>query len=299
MKRLLCLCLLFALVASFAACTQVQPNVPSVTVDTTPSDTTPTDTIPAPTSPTEPTPPPTTPPTDPPPTTPPTDPPPTTPPTDPPPTDPPEKLLVVIDPGHQAKGNYSQEPIGPGATEMKAKVSSGTQGRFTGLAEYKLNLMVSLKLKEILEKRGYEVILTRESHDVDLSNSQRAQIANEAEADAFIRIHANGSEDPSVSGAMTICQTPNNPYNGYLFAQSYALSACVLDGLVAATGCVREYVWQTDTMSGINWCTVPVTIVEMGYMTNQQEDVLLSQEDYQWKIAYGIADGIDAYFARN
>lgn len=211
-----------------------------------------------------------------------------------------EKPCIVIDAGHQLNADYGKEPVGPGSTELKTRVSAGTTGVSTGIPEYELNLAVSLLLQQELTARGYTVVMTRTENDVSISNAERAQIANTQQAGAFIRVHANASESAAASGIMTICMTPSNPYNGALYEKSRALSDCVLERLGAALDKPQNErtLWQTDTMTGINYSEVPVTIVEMGFMTNPSEDEAMATDAYRAKIAAGIADGVDAYFRR-
>ncbi len=208
----------------------------------------------------------------------------------------PKNRMIAIDAGHQSKGNNEKEPIGPGSTKTKPKVSSGTRGVATDVPEYKLNLVIALKVKEELMNRGYEVYMIRETHDVNLSNRERAEIANESGADLFIRIHADGSENSRVSGTSTLYPSKDNPYVAYLYKDSYALSKAIVDAMCDRTGAKNRGAIARDDMSGINWCTIPVSIIEMGYMSNPEEDKLMQTEEYQEKLVQGICDGIDAYY---
>ena len=204
--------------------------------------------------------------------------------------------VICLDAGHQGKANTEQEPLGPGSSELKTKVSTGTQGRTTGVPEYVVNLQVALKLQKLLEDRGYEVLMIRTTHEVNISNAERAQIANEAGVDAFVRIHCNGVDDTSVNGFLAMIQTPQNPWNGDKYAEFKRLAQCIVDEACAVTGAKNMGLLETDGMTGINWCQVPTALVEMGFMTNPEEDAKLVEDAYQDLLAAGIANGLDKYF---
>lgn len=204
--------------------------------------------------------------------------------------------IVCIDPGHQQSGISEQEPNGPGSSVMKAKLATGTTGVATGKNESELTLEVSLKLRDELQARGYQVVMIRETQDCPSSNAERAVTANESGAEIFVRIHANGSDDPNVNGAVCFAPSTSNPYVASIAEQCQNLSRLVVDGLCAATGANNLDIQLTDDMTGINWCQIPVTIVEMGFMTNPTEDQNMSDPAYQQKMVEGIANGIDGYF---
>ena len=206
--------------------------------------------------------------------------------------------IVAIDPGHQAPDvdMSAKEPNAPGSTVMKAKATSGTQGRYTGVGEYELNLTIALKLRSALEACGYEVVLTRENNETGISNSERAQLANESGANVMIRIHANGAESSSASGAMALIGSADNKYVGDLYDESNRLASDVLNAYCASTGMKNGEVQTSDTMTGINWSKIPVMILEMGFMTNETDDRNMENSDYQDRMVKGIVDGLNVYF---
>ena len=208
-----------------------------------------------------------------------------------------DQIIIALDPGHQGPdaGMMGEEEDGPGSGIMKAKTTSGTAGRFTGLAEYQLNLDIAKQVKACLAERGFQVVMTRENHETSVSNQDRAKIANESGAELCVRIHANGSESPESAGALCLVMSPDNPYAGGLYEESFRLAEKVLNSYCAATGIYNRGVQTDDTMTGINWSQVPVIILEMGFMTNQQDDMQMADPEFQQKMAEGIANGIDSY----
>ena len=205
---------------------------------------------------------------------------------------------ICIDPGHQEHANLEQEPIGPGAAETKPKVSAGTQGIQTGTPEYKVTLIVAMQLKSELEKRGYTVIMTRTENNVNISNIERANIANQAGVDAFLRIHCDGSVIESWNGISILAKTQWNPYDNTLADECNQLASDLLTAMCQATGAKNNGVSARDDMSGLNWCKVPSVLIEMGYLTNIAEEQKLLNPEYQAKLVQGMANGLDKYLGR-
>ncbi len=203
--------------------------------------------------------------------------------------------VIMLDPGHQLQGDSNTEPNGPDSSEMKARVTNGATGVATGAKEYELTLEIALLLKQELESRGYTVLMTRETHDVNISNMERAQMANEADADITVRIHANSYADAAVNGAETLAPSTSNPYVGDIAEKSQKLSQAIIHSYCEVTGMNNRGVKIDDTMTGINWCDMPVTIIELGFMSNTTDDTNMQDDAYQQKMVKGIADGIDVY----
>ncbi|MFH1833444.1 MAG: N-acetylmuramoyl-L-alanine amidase [bacterium] len=199
---------------------------------------------------------------------------------------------MVIDPGHQTRGNAGLEPIGPGSSEKKAKVSSGTSGVVTGTPESELVLAVGLKLRDALQARGVKVLMTRTGQDVDLSNIQRVQMANKAGADLFVRVHADASSDAAAAGIHVLYPASIKGWTDDIAVASKRAASLAQKELIAATGAKDRGIDARIDMTGFNWSDVPAIIPEIGFMTNAAEDRLLATAAYQDKIVQGLTRAI-------
>jgi N-acetylmuramoyl-L-alanine amidase len=209
----------------------------------------------------------------------------------------PTGIVVAIDAGHQAQGDSSLEPIGPGSKTMKAKVASGASGRSAPHNEYELTLLVSLKLQKLLADRGIKVVMIRTTNDVNISNSRRAQIANEAHANLLVRVHFDGVNSSSVSGISTLYGKGNSWVDPYS-AASFRAADVIGHAASQATGAKYNGTVAHSDMTGLNWATVPSMIIEGGFLSNSAEDAKIVTDAYQDKLAEGIAFGVMQYLGR-
>ncbi|MBE6685645.1 MAG: N-acetylmuramoyl-L-alanine amidase [Ruminococcaceae bacterium] len=204
-------------------------------------------------------------------------------------------LKICVDPGHGDFTESIKEPIAPGSSQMKAAFVSGTSGSYQTEAEF--NLKVGLLLKEMLEAEGAIVYMTRTGSKAELSNVGRAELANDNGCDLAVRIHADGSENTSVSGiSMLVPGAGLYITDTLLISESTAIGQAVLNAVLEKTGAENRGIIPRTDLTGFNWSTVPSILIECGFMSNPSDDAKLADPEYQKKIAEGILEGLIEYY---
>lgn len=200
--------------------------------------------------------------------------------------------VICVDPGHERTPDLSTERIGPGSDTYKIKDGGGTAGEATAV------LQIGKKLRKILVRRGYEVVMTRTTMEFDYGNGgniARARFCNRQDAALMVRIHADGSTDRSRHGASTLYPAWHKGWTSDILPESREAAAGMQKAFVAKTGAADLGLVRRADLTGFNWANVPAILVETGFMTNPAERSRLQSGSYQWKVARGFSEGVGAF----
>ena len=204
-------------------------------------------------------------------------------------------ITIVIDPGHSSTGTSGNEPVSPNSSTTKLKDGLGATGSYTNIPEHKTNMSVALLVKKELTSKGYNVILTKQDVAESKSNIERAEVGNKNNADLVVRIHADSSENSSISGAY-VHVPANNEYTSSFYKISKSYGTTILNTYVDEIGIKNRGVIERNDLTGFNRSKVPVVLIEMGFLSNKEDDNFVSNTANHPKIAKAISDGIDKCF---
>ncbi len=183
---------------------------------------------------------------------------------------------IVVSPGHGVDGD---------------KFDPGAIGQ---VSEQEINLAVAKKLTEQLEALGATVVRL-ETESVDIYDRDRPKVARQYGADMFLELHCNSSPSPDASGSEVYYFTPwsqplakaiNDELGGF-FDSVYN------DGGASARGDKYSYYWYTLEQG------FPSVLVEMGFVSNDTECLIMADSNNQTQMAKAIANGVSSYFARS
>lgn len=181
----------------------------------------------------------------------------------------PEVPLVVIDPGHGGEDEGCSRD---------------------GVLEKDINLELAQRLAVRLRDKGFDVILTREDGETELSPAERVALAEEKKADIFVSIHQNSSEQ-TVSSARGI-ETWYCDRN----RDCRRLAQLVYKGALGKTKARERELHESRELYVTRETSMPSCLIETGFLSDAEERKLLCDADYQEKLAEGIAEGIYYYF---
>jgi N-acetylmuramoyl-L-alanine amidase len=173
-------------------------------------------------------------------------------------------------------------------------------GNRPGIKEKDINLAVALQLKEVLNGYGAKVVLSREA-DLDLSGqcdnekvrgryrrdlAARLEMAEESDADLFISIHANTNANAKRRGAEAFYDSKSE--------SGKELASAIQTELLKFTPAAPKAAPGDFFLLRRN--QIPATLIEIGYITNPEEKLLLQTQEHQRKLAEGIGRGIYNFY---
>jgi N-acetylmuramoyl-L-alanine amidase len=199
--------------------------------------------------------------------------------------------LICLDPGHgtvPAIGRQT-EPIGPGSSVRKIKDGGGAAG------EAPVALAIAMRTRTLLRRDGYRVAMTRTGPTYGGGNIARARFCNVRHAALMIRIHADGSTDPSLHGVQMLYPAFHRGWTDDIYSGSLRAARLVQRAVVRTTGATDLGLMQRSDLTGFNWANVPAILIETGFMTNLRDRILLQSPSYQLKLARGLVAGVRAF----
>ncbi len=207
-----------------------------------------------------------------------------------------DKKTIVIDPGHSSVGDFEKEPMAPGSDKLKYKDVLGAKGAYTNIYENETTVSIGKLLRDILAEKGYNVIMTKEDIEDSISNVERAKVGNDNNADLVIRIHADSAESNSAKGASVLVPAKNQ-HTEDIYETSAVYGEKLINNYIKELNIHNRGVIERDDMTGFNWSDVPVVLIEMGFLSNKEDDNFISDISNHEKIANAIANGIDNCFS--
>lgn len=209
---------------------------------------------------------------------------------------------VVIDPGHNgangANPDIINQQVDAGFGQTKACNTTGTSTN-DGYTEHQFNWGVGQALRDELEAAGVTVIMTRDSDTgVGPCVNQRANIGNQAGADAVISLHGDGADASAEGFYVLTAERP--PAGSEMAGRSAALAGDIRDGLVAtgfspSNSLGSDGLWQRSDLAGLNLSLRPTVLIEFGNMRNSADAALMSSAAGQRQYADGVAKGVLAF----
>jgi N-acetylmuramoyl-L-alanine amidase len=199
--------------------------------------------------------------------------------------------LICLDPGHGTRPAIGRrtEPIGPGSSVRKILDGGGAPG------EAAVALAIGLKMRTLLRRDGFRVAMTRTGPTTTLGNIARARFCNVRHAALMVRIHADGSPNPSTHGIRTLYPALHRGWTDDIYTASLRAAGVVQRAVVRSTGATDLGLVPRSDLTGFNWANVPAVLVETGFMSNPRESSLLKSNAYQLKVARGLVAGAEAF----